>query len=67
MIHIKIICPLCKSVNTMEDFGIIKMVMHERCSKCGLIQEMSLDRYLKEPIDKIVLKLKVHGKYYELL
>jgi len=51
----------------MEDFGIIKMVMHERCSKCGLIQEMSLDRYLKEPIDKIVLKLKVHGKYYELL
>ena len=69
MVKIKIICPKCKSVNTMDNFCVIKNVMHERCSKCGFIQEMSLNRCLKneEPIHKIVPKIKAHGSYYELL
>jgi hypothetical protein len=66
VINIKVICPKCKSVNTMENFCVFKMVMHERCSECGFIQEMSLDRCLEESIDIIVPKIKVYRKYFEL-
>ena len=48
MNEIKVICPKCRAVNAMEDFGIIHNVMHEQCTKCGYIQEMSLARCLKE-------------------
>ena len=47
MNEIKVICPKCRAVNTMENFGYIHNVMHEKCTKCGLIQEMSLVRCLK--------------------
>ena len=50
MNEIKVICPKCRAVNTMKDFACIHHVMHERCTKCGHIQEMSLVRCLK--IDK---------------
>ena len=45
--EIRVICPKCGAVNTMEDFACIHHVMHERCVKCGHIQEMSLVRCLK--------------------
>ena len=48
MNEVKVICPKCRAVNAMEDFACIHHVMHERCTKCGHIQEMSLVRYLKE-------------------
>ena len=48
MNEIKVICPNCKGINTMEDFGCILNVMHEKCTKCGHMQEMSLVRCLKE-------------------
>jgi hypothetical protein len=47
MKEIKVIYPKCRAVNTMEDFGCIHHVMHERCTKCGHIQKMSLVRCLK--------------------
>ena len=46
-IEIRVICPKCGAVNTMEDFTCIHHVMHERCVKCGHIQEMSLIRCIK--------------------
>ena len=49
MSKIKVICPKCGSSNTMEDFFVINKVMHEKCRKCGLIQEMSLLRCIREP------------------
>jgi len=48
MNEIKVICPKCKGINTMEDFGIIHKVMHEKCTKCGHIQGMSVVRCLKK-------------------
>jgi len=48
MDEIKVICPRCRAVNTIEDFWVIHNVMHEKCTKCGYIQEMSLVRCLKE-------------------
>jgi hypothetical protein len=47
MNQIKVICPKCRAVNTMEDYACIHHVMHERCTKCGHVQEMSLVRCLK--------------------
>jgi len=48
MNEIKVICPECRGINTMEDFCVINNVMHEICTKCDYIQEMSLVRCLKE-------------------
>jgi len=48
MNEIKVICPKCRGINTMDDFCIIHNVMHEKCTKCGHIPEISLDRCLKE-------------------
>jgi len=48
MNEIKVICSGCRGINIMEDFWVIKNVMHEICTKCGYIQEMSLVRCLKE-------------------
>ena len=64
-----IICPKCKSVNTMEDFCVIKHVMHEKCSKCGFIQKMSIDRCLKDevPIHNIVPNQNTYNRCYKLL
>ena len=53
MLTIRVKCPRCKSINKMEDYCIVNNVMHERCSKCGHIQEMSLIRCLKKP-EKII-------------
>ena len=47
MNEIKVICPKCGAVNTMGDFARIHHVMHERCAKCGHVQEISLVRCLK--------------------
>ena len=44
---IEVVCPKCGAVNTMEDIGCIHKVMHEKCTKCGYTQEMSLVRCLK--------------------
>ncbi len=49
MLKIRIKCPQCGSINTMEDFCVVNHVMHERCSNCGHIKEMSLIRCLKRP------------------
>ena len=48
MNEIKVICPKCRGINTVVYFGCIHNVMHEKCTKCGYIQEMSLVRCLKE-------------------
>ncbi len=47
MNEIKVICPKCEAVNTMEDFAHIHHIMHKRCAKCGHIQKMSLVGCLK--------------------
>ena len=36
MNEIKVICPKCRGINTVVDFGLIHHVMHEKCTKCGL-------------------------------
>lgn len=46
-VEIRVICSKCGAVNSMEDFACIHHIMHERCVKCGHIQEISLDRCLK--------------------
>lgn len=48
MVNIKVRCPKCGAINTMDDFRVINNVMHERCRKCGYLQEMSLVRCLKK-------------------
>jgi Zn ribbon nucleic-acid-binding protein len=48
MKNIIIRCPGCGEINTMEDFCVINNVMHERCRKCGYLQEMSLVRCFKK-------------------
>ena len=47
MNEIKVICPKCRGINTMENFCVINKIMHEKCTKCGHIEEMSLVRCLK--------------------
>ena len=51
MDDIDVICPECGAVNSMEDFAVIKKVMHEKCTNCGHTQEMSLVRCLKKKED----------------
>ena len=48
MTKMKVRCPICGAVDTMIDIGCIKNVMHEKCTKCGHIQEMSLARCLRD-------------------
>jgi hypothetical protein len=66
MWKIKVICPKCRAVNTMEDFAYVHHVMHERCTKCDHIQPMSLVRCLK--IDKHEKKMTNNVRYkgYEI-
>ena len=45
---IRVKCPKCGAINSMEDFCIIDNVMHEKCRNCGYFQEMSLVRCLKK-------------------
>ena len=56
MDNIDVVCPECGAVNSMEDFAVIKKVMHEKCTNCGHTQELPLVRCLKRMEDDSVFR-----------